>query len=138
MSADVSWKSTLAAIGIAIAGSVAANSVIALVARGPLDAPSEFQPLTPGAYVFLTSVGVILGAVVWRLIVARSRNATSVLRWLVPTVVAASLLPDVALLVATESQPGITTAGVVALMLMHIAVAAVAVPTFRRYLPPRT
>lgn len=138
MSADVSWKSTLAAIGIAIAGSVAANSVIALVARGPLDAPSEFQPLTPRAYVFLTSVGVILGAVVWRLVVARSRNATSVLRWLVPTVVAVSLLPDVALLVATESQPGITTAGVVALMLMHIAVAAVAVPTFRRYLPPRT
>lgn len=133
-----SWKSTLAAIGVAIAGSVVANSIIALVARGPLDAPSEFQPLTPAAYIPLTVLGVIAGAIGWRLVVARSRNATSVLRWLVPAVVAVSLVPDAALLVDTETQPGTTTAGVVALMLMHVAVAAVAVPTFRRFLPPRS
>lgn len=135
---QASWKSTLAAIGIAIAGSVVANSVIALVARGPLDASSEFQPLTPAAYIPLTVLGVIAGAIGWRLVVTRSRNAASVLRWLAPAVVAVSLVPDAALLVDTETQPGTTTAGAVALMLMHVAVAAVAVPTFRRLLPPRS
>ncbi|GAA4691829.1 DUF6069 family protein [Phytohabitans rumicis] len=132
-----SWKSTVTAAGLAALGALVANSVIALVSRGPLDAPAEFQPLTPAAYVPLTILGVIAGAVGWRLNVGRSRNAAAMLRTLVPIVVAVSLIPDVALLVDTEMQPGITTTGVVALMLMHVAVAAVAVPTFRRFMPPQ-
>ena len=133
-----SWKSTFAAAGIAAAGALVANSVIAFVARGMLDAPAEFQPLKPAAFGFFTILGVLAGAIGWRLIVARSRNATSLLRKLVPTVVTVSLIPDVALLVNTDAQPGITTTGVVALMLMHLAVAAVAVPTYRRFMPPQS
>jgi hypothetical protein len=60
-----------------------------------------------------------------------------VLRVLVPTVLVLSLIPDVMLLV-NESQPGTTTAGVVALMLMHFGVAAAAVPAYRRFIPPQS
>jgi hypothetical protein len=133
-----SWKSTFAAAGIGAAGSLVATSLIALVARGMLDVPAEFQPLNPAVYGIYTIVGALLGAIGWRLIVARSRNAARLLRILVPTVVAASLVPDLALLAGTDVMPGITTTGVVALMLMHVAVAAVVVPAYRRFMPPRS
>jgi hypothetical protein len=133
----VSWKNTAAAAAIGAVGSLVVNSVIALLAKAIFDIPDEFQPLTLPVYGFLTVVGAIIGAVVWHLIVARSRNASGVLRVLVPTVVVLSLIPDVMLL-ANESQPGTTTAGVVALMLMHVAVAAVTVAALRRFTPPRS
>lgn len=133
-----SWQSTFAAGGLAALGAFVANSVIALVARGPLDAPAEFQPLTPAVYGAFTVIGVLVGAVGWRLVVARSGNAAGLLRWLVPAVVAVSLVPDTALLADKSAQPGTTTAGVLALMLMHLAVAAVAVPLYRRFMPART
>ena len=104
---------------------------------GLFDIPAEFQQLTLPVFDFLAVVGAVVGAVVWHLVVTRSRNASGVLRVLVPTVVVLSLVPDVMLLVS-DSQPGTTTAGVVALMLMHVAVAAVAVPVYRRFIPPRS
>jgi uncharacterized protein DUF6069 len=133
----VSWKNTAVAAAIGAVGSLVVNSVIALLAKAIFDIPDEFQPLTLPVYGFLTVVGAIIGAVVWHLIVARSRNASGVLRVLVPTVVVLSLIPDVMLLV-DGSQPGTTTAGVVALMLMHVAVAAVTVAALRRFTPPRS
>ena len=133
----VSWKNTAVAAAIGAVGALVINSVIALLAKAIFDIPDEFQPLTLPVYGFLTVVGAIIGAVVWHLIVARSRNASGVLRVLVPAVVVLSLIPDVMLLVS-ESQPGTTTAGVVALMLMHVAVAAVTVAALRRFTPPRS
>ncbi len=133
----VSWKNTAAAAAIGAVGSLVVNSVIALLAKAIFDIPDEFQPLTLPVYGFLTVVGAIIGAVVWHLVVARSRNASGVLRVLVPTIVVLSLIPDVMLLVS-ESQPGTTTAGVVALMLMHFGVAAAAVPAYRRFIPPQS
>ena len=133
----VSWKNTAAAAAIGAVGALVINSVIALLAKAIFDIPDEFQPLTLPVYGFLTVVGVVVGAVVWHLVATRSRNATGVLRVLVPTVVVLSLIPDVMLL-ADGSQPGTTTAGVVALMLMHVATAAVAVPVFRRFIPPQS
>ena len=81
--------------------------------------------------------GLIAGAIGWHLIATRSRNATRLLRTLVPTVLVLSLIPDV-LLLAADSVPGTTTAGVVALMLMHFGVAAAAVPAYRRLTPPQS
>ena len=133
----VSWKNTAAAAAIGAVGSLVVNSVIALLAKAIFDIPDEFQPLTLPVYGFLTVVGAIIGAVVWHLVVARSRNASGVLRVLVPTVVVLSLIPDVMLLV-DESQPGTTTAGVVALMLMHVGVAVAAVPAYRAFIPPQS
>ncbi len=111
--------------------------VIALLAKAIFDIPDEFQQLTLPVYGFLTVVGAVIGAVGWHLIVARSRNASGVLRVLVPTVVVLSLIPDVMLLVS-ESQPGTTTAGVLALMLMHVGTAVAAVPAYRRFIPPQS
>jgi hypothetical protein len=59
----------------------------------------------------------------------RAANPARVLSWLVPTVIAVSLIPDV--LVAVTLSP----VGGLALGLMHLAVLAVALPTYRRFLP---
>ncbi len=133
----VSWKNTAIAAAIGAVGALVINSVIALLAKAIFDIPDEFQQLTLPVYGFLTVVGAVIGAVGWHLIVARSRNASGVLRVLVPTVVVLSLIPDVMLLVS-ESQPGTTTAGVIALMLMHVGVAVAAVPAYRRFIPPQS
>lgn len=133
----VSWRSTATAAAVGAAGALVINTVIALLGRTLFDVPAEFQQLGPAVYGPLTVLGAIAGAVGWHLIVARSRNATRVLRTLVPTVLLLSLIPDV-LLLLTRSQPGTTTAGVLALMLMHLGVAAAAVPAYRRYTPPQS
>jgi hypothetical protein len=133
----VSWKNTAAAAAIGAVGALVINSVIALLAKAIFDIPDEFQPLTLPVYGFLTVLGAIVGAVVWHLIATRSRNASGVLRVLVPTVLVLSLIPDVLLLV-DKSQPGTTTAGVLALMLMHVGVAVAAVPAYRRFIPTRS
>ena len=134
----VSWKSTAIAAAIGAVGGVVINSVIAWAGRSLFDVPEEFQPLTLPVYGMLTVIGAVIGAIGWHLIATRSRNATRLLSWLVPTVVVLSLIPDVMLLADKSSQPGTTTAGVVALMLMHFGVAAAAVPAFRRFIPPQS
>ncbi|WP_426502196.1 DUF6069 family protein [Dactylosporangium sp. McL0621] len=133
----ISWKSTLAAAGIGAVGGFVVNSVIALTGRALLDAPSEFMPLQPQVYGMLTLVGALAGAVGWHLIASRARDAGRLLRMLVPAVLVLSWIPDV-LLLANKSQPGTTTAGVLCLMLMHLGVAAAAVPAYRRLIPPRS
>ncbi len=133
----VSWTSTAVAAAIGAAGGLVINSLIALLARTFFDIPAEFQQLTLPVYGFLTVVGAIAGAIGWHLVATRSRNASGTLRVLVPTVLVLSLLPDLLLLVS-GSQPGTTTAGVVALMLMHFGVAAAAVPAYRRFIPPQS
>lgn len=136
-SRTVSWTSTAVAAAVGAVGGLVINTVIATLARALFDIPSEFQQLTLPVYGFLTVVGAIVGAIGWHLIATRSRNASGVLRVLVPTVLVLSLIPDVLLLVS-GSQPGTTTAGVVALMLMHFGVAAAAVPAYRRFIPPQS
>ena len=133
----VSWKSTALAVGVGAVGGLVINSLIAWAGRGLFDVPATFQPLTLPVYGFLTVVGALVGAVGWHLIAARARNATRLLGWLVPTVLVLSLVPDVMLLVS-KSQPGTTTAGVIALMLMHFGVAAAAMPAYRRFIPAQS
>lgn len=120
----------------AAAGVIAAvaNIVISVIARGPLGASDDFVPLTPAPILMWTIVGALLGAVGWRLIVNTSARSSALLTTLVPTVLVLSLIPDVALL-ATDSTPGQTTTGVVALMIMHVATAAVAVSAYRKTMP---
>ncbi len=133
-----SWKSTAAAAGIGAVGGLVINSVIAVVARSVFDAPATFQPLTLPAYGFFTVLGAIIGAVGWHLIATRARHATRLLGWLVPTLLVLSLIPDLMLLVDKTVQPGTTTAGVIALMLMHFGVAAAAVPAYRKFIPAQS
>ena len=119
---------------LAGAAAVVANLVVSAVARGPLGASDEFVPLTAGPVVMWTLVGAVVGAVGWRLVVTRSARSRAVLTSLVPTVLVLSLVPDVALLVS-DSVPGQTTAGVGALMVMHVVTAAVVVAACRKAMP---
>ena len=119
-----------------LAGVIAgvANLVISAIARGPLESSDDFVPLTPGPVVVWTILGAVIGAVGWRLVVNRSDGSRALLTALVPTVLVLSFIPDVALL-ATDSVAGQTTAGVVALIVMHVVTAVIAVTAYRRVMP---
>ena len=109
----------------AIVAAIAINAVIAWVATA-FGAPAGYGPLSLPAQALFTIVSVVVGWVGWRLISARARDPRRVLRILVPLVVAVSLIPDL-LLLAFPVIPGSTPAAVIALMLMHLVVAACAV-----------
>ena len=120
----------------AVAGVIAGvtNVVISAIARGPVDASDDFVPLTPGPVVMWTMLGAVIGAIGWRLIVNRSARSRAVLTTLVPAVLILSFAPDLALL-ATDSVAGQTTAGVVALMVMHVVTAVIALTAYRKVMP---
>jgi hypothetical protein len=120
-----------AAVGVlaAIVAASAVNSVLAVIARAVADKPDDFGPLDPGSYIFLTAVGVILGAVGWGVVRRVSKEPVALLRRLVPAVVVLSFIPDFFLF----GDGGVV--GVIALLLMHVAVAAIAVPVYRSVIP---
>jgi hypothetical protein len=120
-------------VTLAAVAAVAVNTLISLLAVAA-GASEDFRPLQPATYIGLTVVGVLAGAAGWAAVRRWSRRPGAVLRPLAPTVVAVSLLPDVALLF-TDMQPNTSTLAVAALMSMHLATAAVAVPAFARSLP---
>ena len=130
-------KTSIGAGKIALAGIVAAvvalvaNTVVAQVALAA-GASDDFTPLTPGAYGFFTVIGVVAGLVGW-LVVRRRDNAAATLRWLVPTVLVVSLVPDV--MVGFSDRAGVSWGAVAALMVMHVVVTVAAVATFSRLLP---
>jgi hypothetical protein len=109
------------------------NAVVATAAHA-LGASHDFQPLQPSAYVPFTVFGVLAAAAAWAIIRARSTRPARVLRVLVPAVVLVSLVPDI-MVGATAGQPGTSWGAVVALVVMHLVVAAVAVPAYQRLLP---
>ncbi|MFK4598402.1 DUF6069 family protein [Streptomyces pristinaespiralis] len=125
-----------AATGWLIGGIVAAsiaNALIALIALAA-GASDAFQPLQPGAYVSFTVLGVLIGAAGWAVVRRRSADPRALLARLVPAVVIVSLVPDLAMFVS-DYKPHADAAGIIALMLMHVAVAAVAVAAYHRALP---
>ncbi len=121
------------AAAVAAVGSAIADAVIALVARGA-GVSHGFDPLWPSSYLPLTFLGVLAGAIGWQIVRQRAGNPAALLRRLAPTVVILSFIPDIAVGI-TKSQPDTTWGGVAALMLMHVAVAAVAVPVYQRLMP---
>ena len=128
--------SALARVGVVVGvvvGASVVNAVIAQIALA-LGASSSFTPLTPGAYVFLTVIGVLLALAGWALVRRASTRPARVLRVLVPVVLLLSFIPD---FVIVPGMAGSSTTGLIALMLMHVTTAAVAVAGFARALPVR-
>ncbi len=121
----------LLAGAVAIVAGLVGNTVVSQIALAA-GASEEFQPLSFGAYSFFTVIGVVVGLVGW-LLVRRKTNAEATLRWLVPTVLVLSLVPDVAL--GFSDRPGVSWGAVAALMVMHVVVTVAAVATFSRLLP---
>jgi H+/Cl- antiporter ClcA len=122
--------------GSLIAAAIAAtalNAVVAALAHAA-GASSTFQALQLPTYAVFTVLGVLAGAAGWALVRARTRSPRRVLRVLAPAVVLLSFIPDV-LVGASGGLPGTSWGGVVALMVMHLVVTAVAVTTYLRVLP---
>ncbi|TDU03099.1 hypothetical protein EDD99_1515 [Streptomyces sp. 846.5] len=112
---------------------VAVNAIVAATAHAA-GASDDFEALQLPSYAALTVLGVLIAAAAWAIIRARSARPARLLRTLVPVVLIISLIPDV-MVGISDSQPGTSWGAVIALMVMHVAVAAVAVPSYRRLLP---
>lgn len=126
-------RTTALLVFAGIVASAAATTVVWFVASA-FGVGAGFPPLQPPAYLTFATVGTLAGIGGWVLIARRVRSSARLLRVLVPALVVLSLVPDVILLVA-PFIPGATPAAVVALMLMHPIVAAVAVLVGRRIAP---
>lgn len=104
------------------------NSVIAFVARALGVDPTVVTGLQVPAYLSLTLLGALLGAIGWVIVRGRAADPAAVLRWLVPAAVVVSWIPDLLL----GLQAGW---GVLWLVLMHPVVATAGVLAYRRFLP---
>jgi hypothetical protein len=116
-----------------VAVAIAANAVVAAIAHAA-GASDDFQPLQLSAYAPLTLVGVLAAAAAWAAIRARSARPGRLLRTLAPAILIVSLIPDI-IVGISDSRPGTSWGAVSALMVMHVVVAAVAIPAYRRLLP---
>lgn len=124
-------RTRLRTIGILLGAmivAVAVNAAIAAVALATGATPG-YGPLTFPAYALFTVLGIAAGWAGWVLVHRRARDPRRTLLVLVPTLTVLSFVPDVLLLVF-GFIPGTTPAAVVALMLMHLVVVAVAIPAF--------
>ena len=124
---------TVGLLALAAIVATGLNAVVAVAAHAA-GASSEFSPLQPSSYVGLTVVGVFAGAAGWAVVRRRSARPRALMPRLAPAVLLASLGPDV--MVGVSGQMAGSSGGAVgALMVMHLVVAAVAIPTYARVLP---
>ena len=126
---------TAVTLVIAVAIAVALNAVVAAIA-GAAGATPGYGPLTLPAYALFTALGFAAGWLGWSMITRRAARPRAVLSVLVPVVLVLSFVPDV-LLLLLGFIPGTTTVAAVALMVMHVVVVAIAVPTFAVLATPR-
>ena len=82
------------------------------------------------AFAVFTFVGVVVGSIGWSVVRRRATQPRAVLRWLVPVTLLVLFVPDI--LLGLGREPWST---VVSLLVMHVAMAAVAVVTYLRALP---
>jgi hypothetical protein len=108
----------------------AVNALLAIVG-GAIGASGP--GLQPTAYLSLTIVAAIGGAVGWHLINRFAKHPGRMMTWLVPSFLALSFVPDILIGATTGTGAGWLYATV--LMLMHVATITVAILTYRRFMP---
>ncbi|TDD57687.1 hypothetical protein E1263_22610 [Kribbella antibiotica] len=115
---------------------LATTGVNFVVGQGAIafGASAGFRPLTLPVFAAFTALGVIAGFAGWSVAVRRATRPGATLRVLVPAGLLLSRIP-VLVLMATSFIPEISVSGAIALMLMHLVVAAVALPVYARVLP---
>ena len=113
----------------AAVGSLLLNAMIALAMTSthPRGVQTGLQAVH---YAPLTVLGVLAGTAGWAVIRRRAAQPRAVLRVVVPAVVVMSFVPDLLLLLNAT-----TVGNVVALLCMHVAIAAITVPVLARVLP---
>jgi hypothetical protein len=112
---------------------VVVNAIVAAIAHAA-GASDGFQPLHLATYAVFTVFGVLAAAAAWAIISGRSAHPARLLRTLVPVALIVSLIPDI-MVGISDSLPGTSWGAVIALMVMHVVVAAVAIPAYQRLLP---
>jgi hypothetical protein len=122
----------LAIVVVAVVAGVV-NALLAAVGLAMGLGNASTIGLQPIAYLSLTLVAAIAGAVGWRIIDRSTRRPSGVMRWLVPTVLVVSFVPDLIVGASAGTMGGWGYA--VVLMAMHVATIAVAIVTFLRVLP---
>ena len=122
---------TIAALPAAIVVASLLDAAIAAIAHSA-GASEQFKPLEGPSYSSFTAIGVLLGAVGWMVVRRRARDPRALLVRLVPLVLAASFIPDLLLLAASAQADA---AGVIALLAMHVVVAACAIASYLWALP---
>jgi hypothetical protein len=116
------------AIVAVFAGAV--NALLALVGSSiGADGPG----LQPIAYLSLTLIAAIAGAIGWHLVDRFAKRPSRVMRWLIPTFLAVSFLPDVLIGATTGTGDGWLYATV--LMIMHVTTITIAILAYRRLMP---
>jgi hypothetical protein len=110
--------------------SVVVNALIALLAGMAVPGGVERVGLAPAEYAPATVIGIALGTLGWYLVRRFARNPRRVLRVLVPVVVVLSWIPDLGILAG-----GASVVNSLALIAMHVVVAAATVPVLSRILP---
>lgn len=128
-------SAAVAAGGLILAAiiAIAMNAAVAAIAHAA-GASHDFRPLHVATYAALTVISLLAGAAGWAIIRARASNPRHMLRALVPVVLIISFVPDL-LVGASATMPGTSWGAVAALMVMHLVVAAIAIPTYLLALP---
>jgi hypothetical protein len=116
-------------LGIVVASVL--NTGLATFARAAGADPASLPGLEPGRYLTLTAAGVLAAAVGWWAIGRWACRPHASLRVLMPAGVLVALLADVPLFLVD----GADLVGIIALLLMPVAVAVTVVPIFREALP---
>lgn len=109
--------------GIALALSVIANAGVLLVVQA-LEIAPDFEALTFPPVLFLSAAGAVGAVVVYWVLDRRVDRPARTFRRIAAAVLVASFVPDLALLAVDEAA---TVPGVIALVAMHVVVAAIAV-----------
>ncbi|ANZ40347.1 hypothetical protein BBK82_34295 [Lentzea guizhouensis] len=110
--------------------SIAVNSLIALVASKFIPEGTERVGLALAEYAPATVIGILLGTLGWFLVRRFAKDPRRVLRVLVPIVVVLTFIPDLGILAG-----GAAVVNSLALIAMHVVVAAATVPVLGRVLP---
>ncbi len=117
----------LARVGVvAVAVAVVTNVLIRTVAVSVFGIGEGFLPLGVGPTVLFTVWGMLGAVVAFGLILRFARRPVRLFRRVALVVLLISLVPDV-LMLFSGLTPGVTVAGVVTLMVEHVASWAVAV-----------
>ena len=117
----------LARVGVvAVAVAVVTNVLIRTVAVSVFGIGEGFLPLGVGPTVLFTVWGMLGAVVAFGLILSFARRPVRLFRRVALVVLLISLVPDV-LMLFSGSMPGATVAGVVTLMVEHVASWAVVV-----------
>lgn len=115
---------------LAIGCALLANVILGWLATLIFDIPEAFPPLAgPAPAIFFTLVGMVGAVAVYALLRRVSAAPDRTFRRVALVVLLLSFIPDLMLLTegAAEAVPGVTLAGVVTLMVMHVVAAVSAV-----------